>query len=86
MTAELEDIVARIDLATRRIVARIPVGRAPAGIAFGADALWVTSPIDRTVTSIDPAQNRVVATIRMASSPQSVAAGDGALWLAADAG
>ena len=69
--------VARVDAATHRVVARIPVGDFPSGIVTAAGAVWVVvSPntdlvqitakaayTSPTLLRIDPATNRVAATI-----------------------
>jgi YVTN family beta-propeller protein len=61
---------------------RIPVGRAPAAIAAGAGALWVTNNLDDTVNRIDPRSARVTGTIRVGDGPVGVATGHGAVWVA----
>jgi len=75
----------RIDPATDAIVAKIPVGDAPAGIAVTADAVWVANRFDRSVSRIDARTNTVVATITLApggpDGPSSIAAGAGAVWV-----
>ena len=56
-----EDVM-RVDVATRQIVARIPVGRLSSGIVTTADAVWVVVNPDTkptTLLRIDPRTNRV---------------------------
>ena len=59
------DQVLRVDPTSRRIVARIPAGRDPSGIATAAGAVWVIahagdpSGAAYTLSRIDPASNRV---------------------------
>lgn len=73
--------VSRIDPGTNAIVATIPVGREPFGIAAGDGAVWVANRTDFTVSRIDPRTNRVVATIPIGNRPQGIAVGDGAVWV-----
>ncbi len=49
-------------------------------MAFGDDALWVTSTERGTVARVDPHTNLVVETIKVGPSPRFVAAGSGAVW------
>jgi ABC-type transport system substrate-binding protein/DNA-binding SARP family transcriptional activator/DNA-binding beta-propeller fold protein YncE len=71
-----------LDPASGRVVTRVEVGSAPAGIATGANRVWVTNGADGTVTRIDPRGGNVDQTLRVGSSPAGVAAGAGALWVA----
>ena len=60
--------VVRVDAATRRVVARIPVGRLPSGIVTAAGAVWVVvkpSDASSTLLRIDPADSRVAARISL---------------------
>jgi DNA-binding beta-propeller fold protein YncE len=73
----------RIDPRTRRIVARVPVGRGPLGVSTGAGSVWVTNRASHGVTRIDPRSNATVATVRLpaALSPYGVAARDDGVWV-----
>jgi YVTN family beta-propeller protein len=73
--------VERIESDTGRIVATIAVGRAPAGIAIGDGAVWVTNNLDDTVSRIDPGSNQVVETIKVGRGPTGVAAGYDGVWV-----
>ena len=84
MTAQLDDVVARIDPVKNRVVATIKVGREPLSVAVGGGAVWVANTIDRTVTRIDPVTNLPTKTIRLGSSPEAITAGDGSVWVATD--
>lgn len=75
----------RVNLVTDRIVARIPLGRAPAAVAASNAAVWVTNNLDNTISRIDPATNRVVRTIRVGREPVGIAAGPDAVWIANNA-
>jgi streptogramin lyase/tRNA A-37 threonylcarbamoyl transferase component Bud32 len=85
VTDDLNDRVARIDPATGRLVALIPVGRGAGGVAVGAGGIWVTGSLAGTVSRIDPRTNRLVATIRVPGSPKDVSVGNGSIWVAGDA-
>ena len=85
VTAQLDDVVARIDPVKNRIVATVKVGREPLSVAVGEGAVWVANTIDRTVTRIDPVTDLPVKTIRLGSSPEAITAGDGSVWVATDA-
>jgi virginiamycin B lyase len=76
----LAGVVVRVDPATNRVVATVPVGHGGSAADFGnfhdlarvaprvavaAGAVWVPNPADGTVTRIDPRSNRPVATIRL---------------------
>jgi DNA-binding beta-propeller fold protein YncE len=60
----------------------IPVGRDPANVAVGADAVWVPNQEDRTISRIDPRSNVVVATIATEYEPKAITVFDGAVWVA----
>jgi virginiamycin B lyase len=68
------------------VVATIPTGGFPYGMAFGAGSLWVAG--GDHVSRIDPAGNRVAATIPLttgaghaAMGPSGLAFGAGAVWV-----
>jgi YVTN family beta-propeller protein len=86
----------RVDPATGRVAARIPLpktttGQRPHQVAVGDGAVWVTSASPRRATAnllwrVDPASNRVIGTLDLGPTaaggrPNSVAAGDGAVWV-----
>jgi serine/threonine-protein kinase len=75
------DYVARIDPATGRILARIPIGTHPVGIAVGEGSAWVLDR-DGSVRRIDPVTNTVVVIDGVAQDPQDIAAGEGGVWVA----
>src|SRR5215207_4600690 len=57
------DSVAVIDPATNSIVAEVPVGARPSGIAAGEGSIWVGNRDDNTLLRIGPRSRRVVRTI-----------------------
>ena len=73
----------RIDPSSRRVVARIEIGRGPLSVAAGSGGVWVTNRDSRTVSRIDPLSNRVVAEIAIPSpaSPQGVVTGGDTVWV-----
>jgi YVTN family beta-propeller protein len=73
--------VSRIDR-TGDVIATIPVGHGPTGVAFADDAVWVTLGLDGTLVRIDPSTNAPVATITMGPSPAGVAVAGGQVWVA----
>ena len=76
------DAVGVIDPDSAKIVSAIPARSAPADVAVGADAVWVTNTNDNTVTRINPAHNTIQQTIRVGAGPTGVAVGGGAVWVA----
>ena len=85
VTDELRDRVVRIDPATNRAAAEIPVGRGAIGITTGAGSVWVADAVDHAVTRIDPITNRVTASILVPAGPRAVAVGEGSVWAVGDA-
>ncbi len=61
------DSVAVIDPGTDTIVAEVPVGGRPAGLAVGEGSVWVGNRDDNTLLEIDPTSRQVVRTIGSAS-------------------
>jgi len=79
--------VARIDPATNRVVATIPIDSRWTQVTTGGGAVWVAAPERSTVYRIDPGSNRVVATISLLDGPDPggidtlpIAYGAGSLW------
>ena len=74
--------VSKIDIATDRVVARIPVGSEPAGIAAGDGSVWVADEGDGTVYRLDEQTGaQVAAPIPVGNGPTGIAFGDGAAWV-----
>ena len=72
----------RISRTTNRLDATIELPFAPAGIAVGANAVWVTSLLNDTVSRIDPASNRIVARVAVGRGAGAVSADARAVWVA----
>ena len=69
--------LARIDPATNRTVAEIYVAPGSFAVAFGEDAVWVTSSEQSVVTRVNPYTNVVEQTIRVGPTPRFLAVGEG---------
>jgi YVTN family beta-propeller protein len=80
------DSVAVIDPATTAIVAEIPVGARPSGIAVGEGSVWVANRDDDTLLRIDPRSRKVVRRIGLAVEPREVAVAAQSVWVASSAG
>ncbi len=73
---------ALIDAASGRILAQVPIGNRPDGIAFGEGAIWAANTTDGTVSRIDPKTRAVVQTIEVGTGPSGLAADFGSVWVA----
>lgn len=80
------DSVAVIDPATTSVVAEIPVGARPSGIASGEGSIWVANRDDNTLLRIDPRSRKVIRTIGLAVEPREVAVAAQSVWVASRAG
>ncbi len=76
-------ILRRIDPATDKVVATIPVPGSSdyRYVAVGGQAVWVTDSGTDQLTKIDPLTNRVVATISVPPSPTGLVVGYGRVWV-----
>jgi YVTN family beta-propeller protein len=80
-----ERTVTRIDQASGKVVADIPVPSEPHRVAYGADAVWVGNWHDNSVSRIDPGTNRVVGSpIPIGFHAGNLAVGAGDLWVTSD--
>jgi YVTN family beta-propeller protein len=70
-----DNTVSVIDTASNKVVATIPVGRFPDGVATTPDGThaYVTNKFDATVSVIDTTSNKVVVTIPVGANPSGVA-------------
>jgi len=64
-----------------RVVSTIPVGREPADVTVGSDAVWVANATDSTLTRIDPGSEQT-RSVRAGDDPSALTVGEGALWVA----
>jgi YVTN family beta-propeller protein len=76
------DSVGAINPTGDTIVAAVPIGVSPSGLAAGDHGLWASNSNDNTVSRIDPATHAVVQTIAVDSGPSGIAAGADAVWVA----
>jgi len=73
----------RIDPATDRVLATIPVGVEPWYIVASDTAVWLSDWRANTVVRVDPASNSVVASVPgLPAGPTGLALAPGALWVA----
>ena len=73
--------VAAIDIGSDRLVAAIPVGDRPGGIAFGSGSLWVANLGDQTISRVDPNSRRTLPMIPVGGQPAGIAAGSHGVWV-----
>jgi DNA-binding beta-propeller fold protein YncE len=78
--------VTRIELASGKVVADIPVPSEPHRVAYGAGAAWVGNWHDNSVSRIDPASNRVVGSPIPIGSHHAgnLVVGAGSVWVTSD--
>ncbi len=76
----LQDAVAAIDAVRGCVVATVPVGRRPAGVAVGDGHVWVASRTDQTVTILDPTGS-VIRTTAAGGEPDVVVPGATGLYV-----
>ncbi len=77
--------VTRIDQASGKVVADIPVPSEPHRVAYGAGAVWVGNWHDNSVSRIDPTTNRVVGSpIPIGFHAGNLAVGAGGVWVTSD--
>ncbi len=77
--------VTRIDRASGKVVADIPVPSEPHRVAFGAGAAWVGNWHDNSVSRVDPTTNRVVGSpIPIGFRAGNLAVGAGGVWVTSD--
>jgi sugar lactone lactonase YvrE len=78
-------VIVRLDPATARLNATIPLPGLPRGIAFGAGSIWVTTTT--SLVRIDLARNTITRTIRLYrprsddEGPTGVAYLNGSVWI-----
>jgi YVTN family beta-propeller protein len=82
VTNTVDGSITRVDVGSNTVLARIPVLPMPYGIAFDADAVWVTSLNngDVVVSRLDPETNRRVADAEVSSGSDDVWVDGGSLW------
>jgi DNA-binding beta-propeller fold protein YncE len=84
--SDSQGVLSRIDPASNRVVARIPVAPHSYAAVFGFGSVWLTNTghpaagAAGAVQRVDPRRNRVIATIPVGPTPRFLAAGEGAVW------
>jgi len=77
-----EDLVVRLDIATGRVIAQIPVSGSPRRVAVGEGGVWViTTGVHSGVWRIDPRNDEIVAVIPVPPKARRVATGAGFVWV-----
>jgi YVTN family beta-propeller protein len=82
LSAVSPNAVGVIDAGSNKLVAEVPVGIDPEGIALGEEAAWVANSTDGTISRIDRTGRRVSRTLPLDDDgyPTAVAVADGVLW------
>jgi streptogramin lyase len=73
-------LLARIDPATNRVVARIGVPDRSYAAAFGGGSVWVTSTGQDLLTRVDAVTNTVVSETKVGKVPRFLTVGAGSVW------
>ena len=72
--------VARLDVATHRVLSRAKTGTSPCGMAFGAGSVWVEDYGAAAVTRVDATTGKAVRDYAVGNQPYDVAFAAGAAW------
>ena len=75
-----------IDPEDNALVAAIPVGRRPVGVAVGRGTVWVANAGDETVSRVDARERRLVENVRARTAFGSVRVGRNVVWVVGRAG
>jgi YVTN family beta-propeller protein len=76
-------LVTVVHPATNKVIAEIPVDKAPRFMAVGEGYIWTLNQTNGTVSKIEPLRKAVVATIPVGvpGAGGDIAAGEGAVWV-----
>jgi len=86
-TTTADGYAVRIDPATRRVVASLPVPATPAELAAAPDGtVWVAEKERNTITRIDPATNRILDVTPAGRGAFALAVAHGDVWVTSFAG
>jgi len=72
--------LARVDPATNKVVAEIYVAPGSFAVAFGDNAVWVTSAEKNTLTRVNAQTHVIEATIPVGPKPRFLTVGEGGVW------
>jgi streptogramin lyase len=81
VSSDPKGVIVRVDPATNRVTASIPVNPGSVYLAFGFGSLWAVSATGQSIQRIDPATNTVVKTTALGKEPGFLVAGEGAVWV-----
>jgi DNA-binding SARP family transcriptional activator/streptogramin lyase len=70
-----------IDPDTNKVIAQVPVGVNPSGIAVENGRVWVANEEDRTLSEIDAGSRKPIRTIALDGAATGVTAADGFVWV-----
>jgi serine/threonine-protein kinase len=73
--------ISRVDAQSGAVAAPITVGTSAAYYTVGANALWVSYPVDNVVRRIDLDTRQKVGDVKMPFNPQGLAFGQGKVWV-----
>jgi serine/threonine-protein kinase len=76
------DVLQRIDSATNRLVATVPVDGTVGQLAADREGVWVLNVEGGGFWRVDPGRNAVTATGLVAGEPASIVSGLGSVWVA----
>ena len=79
--ALMGDSLAVVDPTRASVVAEVPLGGRPSGIAVGGGLVWVGNRDDNTLLGIDPRTRSIARTIGLPSAPGDVVTAAGSLWV-----
>ncbi|CAN5240504.1 hypothetical protein BH23CHL9_BH23CHL9_11410 [soil metagenome] len=78
----VENAIGVIDVDRAEVVAAIPVGERPGGMAVGEASVWVTNTGADSISQIDLTTRAVVNRIAVGRGPTGVAVAEGSIWVA----
>ncbi|GAA0310007.1 hypothetical protein GCM10009087_20090 [Sphingomonas oligophenolica] len=81
VASDAKGVIARVDPASNRVIASIPVNPGTYYLAFGHGSLWAVSSERQSIQRIDPRTNTVARTTALGKEPGFLAAGAGAVWV-----
>jgi YVTN family beta-propeller protein len=81
LLSEMKGVLSRIDPATNRLVAEIPVPPGSSVCVLGEDgAIWVVSTEQSLVVRVDPKSNLVTDRVEVGPNPRFTTVGGGSIW------
>ncbi|MBA3737952.1 MAG: hypothetical protein H0W97_05250, partial [Actinobacteria bacterium] len=81
----LDGTVSRLEPATGRVEATIPVGQGPNALGAANGSVWVANEFDDAITAIDPSTNVANPALSVGAAAASLVADGDGLWLAVGA-